>query len=227
MLPTVPGFVAVLFLLLSVITMGIFYFASNRNKNVLMILIAWFLIQSIVAFLGFYQATDAMPPRLALGIIPTFLAMAYVFFSARGKRFIASLNMEILSYLHTVRIPVEIGLFLLYSYGAISVLQTFEGWNYDILSGITAPIMAWLYFSKKKIGSNMMLLWNVLCLILVLTIVVISTLAAPFPLQQLSFDQPNIGILYFPYNLLPTLIVPLVIFSHLVGIKYFSKAINN
>jgi hypothetical protein len=34
-----------------------------------------------------------------------------------------------------------------------------------------------------------------------------------------AFDQPNIAVLYFPFNWLPSCIVPLVLLSHLAAIR--------
>jgi len=44
-------------------------------------------------------------------------------------------------------------------------------------------------------------------------------LSVPSRIQQFGFEQPNVAILYFPYAWLPALIVPMVIFTHLVPIR--------
>jgi hypothetical protein len=54
---------------------------------------------------------------------------------------------------------------------------------------------------------------------LLINIVVNAALSAPSVVQQFAFEQPNIAILYFPFNLLPAVIVPLVLFSHLAAIR--------
>jgi hypothetical protein len=64
-----------------------------------------------------------------------------------------------------------------------------------------------------------LLVWNLICLGLLINIVTIAVITAPFPFQQLAFDQPNIAVLYFPFIWLPACIVPLVLLSHLVCIK--------
>jgi hypothetical protein len=61
--------------------------------------------------------------------------------------------------------------------------------------------------------------WNFICLGLLLNIVINAILAAPFPFQQFAFDQPNRGVLYFPFIWLPGFIVPAVLLSHLVNIR--------
>jgi hypothetical protein len=37
-------------------------------------------------------------------------------------------------------------------------------------------------------------------------------------MQQMSFDQPNRAVLFFPYVFLPTIIVPIVLASHLFAL---------
>ncbi|MEM9987092.1 MAG: hypothetical protein AAF804_18515, partial [Bacteroidota bacterium] len=48
----------------------------------------------------------------------------------------------------------------------------------------------------------------------------IAILSAPLPFQQLAFEQPNVAVLRFPYVLLPGVVVPLVLLSHLLSLKY-------
>ena len=66
---------------------------------------------------------------------------------------------------------------------------------------------------------------NILCLFLLLNVVITAFFAFPTPFQKLAFDQPNIAILYFPFNLLPTVIVPMVLFGHLLHFysPFFTK----
>ncbi|MFY8109282.1 MAG: hypothetical protein ACOVO9_09830, partial [Bacteroidia bacterium] len=49
-------------------------------------------------------------------------------------------------------------------------------------------------------------------------IVITAVLSAPTPFQVLSFEQANMGVFKFPFTLLPGLIVPLVLLSHLINI---------
>jgi hypothetical protein len=96
-------------------------------------------------------------------------------------------------------------------------LMTFNGRNFDILMGITAPIVGY-FFMVNKVGKKGLLIWNIIGLILVLSILTNGLLSAELPFQQFGFDQPNRGINYFPFVLLPALIVPIVIWTHLSDI---------
>ena len=118
-----------------------------------------------------------------------------------------------------MRIPVELTLLWLFLYKAVPELMTFEGRNFDILSGLSAPIIYYFGFVKKQLSSKIILLWNFICLGLLFNIVIHAILSAPFYFQQFAFNQPNIALLYFPFVWLPACIVPLVLFSHLVSIR--------
>lgn len=60
-------------------------------------------------------------------------------------------------------------------------------------------------------------------LIMLTIIVSIAILSAPFPFQQLAFEQPNVAVLRFPYILLPSVIVPLVYLSHFITLKWLAN----
>jgi hypothetical protein len=101
--------------------------------------------------------------------------------------------------------------------------MTFEGRNFDILAGITAPFVAYVGITKGKLNKSVLLIWNILCLGLLLNIVINALLSAPSPIQQFAFDQPNVAILNFPYSWLPTCIVPIVLFAHLAAIRQLTR----
>ena len=156
---------------------------------------------------------------MLFGVMPALILIAIVFIAPSGKKLIAETHLQTLTYLHTIRIPVEIVLALLFHAGVMSVYATYEGTNFDILSGISAPIVAYLAFRGAKTNKRLLLVWNIICLLLLLNVVITAILAFPSPFQQLAFDQPNVAPLFFPFNLLPTVVVPIVLFAHLVAIK--------
>jgi hypothetical protein len=145
--------------------------------------------------------------------------VVFLFLLPRGRAFINGWNARWLTYLHLVRIPVEIVLFWLFLQKQVPQLMTFEGRNFDILSGLTAPAIAYLGCKQLKWGRRLLLAWNCICLALLINIVVHAVLSAPFAFQQFAFEQPNVAILYFPFIWLPGFIVPVVLLSHLVVIR--------
>ncbi|MBK6834008.1 MAG: hypothetical protein IPG89_06940 [Bacteroidetes bacterium] len=211
-------FAAIIFILTVIISILFLYKASN-SKTLLTTLIIWSITQSLIAYSGFYLLTDTIPPRFLLMVGPPLLAIILILTTKNGKRFVSSFDLKTLTLLHTVRIPVELVLYSLFLQKLVPELMTFSGRNWDILSGISAVLIYFLVIKKDKINTSLALAWNFIGLGLLLNIVINAILSAPFAFQQFSFEQPNIGVLMFPYNLLPAVIVPIVLFSHLISIK--------
>ncbi|WP_435357030.1 hypothetical protein [Emticicia sp. SJ17W-69] len=218
-----PSYISIVFTCTTLLTLWLFSRTVNYSKIALIIVILWAIFQSLMGISGFYSNLNSFPPRFLLLIAPAILLIIIIFNTNKGQAFIDQLSIEKITLIHIVRIPVEIVLLWLFLQKKIPQLMTFEGRNFDILAGITAPIVYYLVFVKQLMSKKMLLFWNFACLALLLNIVINALLSAPLPFQQFAFEQPNIAILYFPFNLLPSVVVPLVLFAHLVAIRRFLK----
>ncbi|MEM9327487.1 MAG: hypothetical protein AAGA85_17605 [Bacteroidota bacterium] len=200
----------VLFMLVTLLSLLSFSLAIEHDKRVIILFGTWFLVIGLLSILGFFENTSALPPRFVFVLLP---ASALVIIAYRSLT-----NKPVLAWLiavHMVRIPVELILFELYGQGLVPRAMTFQGWNYDILSGITAGVALFLYVAGR-LNRWVLLFWNGIALILLLIIVVTAALSVPTPIQQLAFDQPNTAVLRFPFTWLPAVIVPVVFLSHLL-----------
>ncbi|MDB4106864.1 hypothetical protein N8368_03025 [Bacteroidia bacterium] len=223
MIDNLPNYANIIFIIATVFSIFMIYKAAGYSKKTLLIVLGWTIIQGVLAWSQFYLKLDTVPPRMPFTFFPTLALILALFNTSKGRTFIDSLNLKTLTWLHIVRIPVEFCLLWLFIAKSIPQIMTFEGANFDIIAGLTAPLMVYLYFIRKNVSAKIMLVWNVVCLLLLINIVVIALLCAPMPIQQLAFDQPNIGVLYFPFVWLPSVIVPIVMFSHFVAIRRFRK----
>jgi hypothetical protein len=226
LMENVPTLVSIIFGLTTILTVLLFYKASAYSKACLLVLLIWLAIQACIAFNGFYLITDTFPPRFALLVLPPVLFIIALFATAKGRQFINQLDLKTLTILHTIRVPVELVLFWLFVHKTVPELMTFEGRNFDILSGLTAPIIFYFGFVNKQLSPKIILIWNFVCLVLLLNIVMNAVFSAPFPFQKFAFEQPNIAVLYFPFNWLPACVVPLVLLSHLAAIKQLLYAVK-
>lgn len=215
----IPDYIAITFAGITLLTVTLFYIASGKNNVALLVLAILAVAQAVAAFSGFYVVTDGFPPRIITILLPSILIMLWLFFTEKGKLFINSFNLEMLTYMHTIRVGVEIVLFWLFVEKLVPESMTFTGHNFDIISGITAPLIAYFGWRLKKINSTVILIWNFFCLFLVLQVVTNGILSVPTAFQQSNFDQPNIAVLYFPIVWLPGIVVPLVLFSHILTIR--------
>lgn len=234
MINNLPDYVSIIFILTAVITLLLFYWTVKNSVSevtrkkaniILLVLTIWLTIQAVLTLKNVYNSnTNVVPPKILLfGIAPTIFTIIFLFITTKGRRFIDSLPLKNLTYLNIVRIPVELVLWWLYLHKTVPQLMTFEGRNFDILAGLSAPFIAYFCFRKGKSNRKTALIWNLACLALLTNIVVIALLSAPSPLKRLAFDQPNIAILNFPFSWLPTFIVPVVLFGHLASIRQIIK----
>lgn len=219
MIENLPNSIVNIFILTTFLTAYIFFIASRRSYIAIFIILIWLFVQSVIGYSEYYTVTNSMPPRFALLVLPPLMFIIIIFMTQIGKEFTDSLDLKMMTYIQTVRLPVEITLYMLFQSGYIPELMTFEGRNFDILAGITAPFVAYFGFTKKMISLKVVLIWNIISLGLVLNIVINGVLSAPFPFQKFAFDQPNVAVLYFPFVWLPGFIVPVVVFCHLASIR--------
>ncbi len=217
---TLPAVIDFFFVLTVLLTVALFLRAVPRPGLALPLLSSWLLVQSALAISGFYTIVSTLPPRLALlAGPPLLLLMVPLLLTARGRNWLDGLSLPRLTLLHAVRIPVELLLFGLYVCGTVPRLMTFEGRNWDIIAGLSAPVVCYLVFRRQSLGRTGLLLWNLAGLGLLLNIVALAALSLPSPLQQMGFEQPNVAILHFPFALLPGLVVPLVLLAHVAAIR--------
>jgi hypothetical protein len=209
----------IIFIVITLLTVLQFYRATNKSKIFLVIIFIWMAVQLLLGLTNFYTNGFTMPPRFALLIVPPLIFTIFMFATAAGKQFTDSLNTKQLTLLHAVRVPVEIVLYFLFIAKTIPQIMTFEGRNFDILAGITAPVIYYFGFVKSNLSKPFLIIWNLICLGLLFNIVTLAILSAATPFQQFGFNQPNIAIAQFPFNWLASVVVPIVLFSHLATLR--------
>jgi len=227
MLPGLPWYITALFILsvvgsLYLLVIGIWQSQQISGKKVVaavtVVVLVWLALQSVLGYTGFYRHYNSMPPRFVLAVLPPLAVIAGVFLYKPARDFVKNMPLTTLSWLHTVRILAEVVLYYCFLQGALPQIMTFGGRNFDIIAGLTAPLIAYYGAQKGILQKQHIMLWNLICLGLLLNIVITGVLSAPFPFQQFGFAQPNIAVFYFPLVLLPSFVVPAVLFCHLAAI---------
>lgn len=214
-----PSLLATCFAIIVGLTIELFSRAAGKSDWRLWAgIFVYALIQFGIAATGFYENTEAMPPRFLLNVLPAIAATVWLFTTKKGKAFRDGLDVKKLTWIHVVRIPVELVLYSLFLQGSIPEIMTFTGNNFDIVMGLTAPAIIYFGYGKGMISPTLIKIWHIVGLILLLNIIATAVLSVPFSFQQFGFEQPNVAVLKAPYNLLPSVIVPLVIVAHLVGL---------
>jgi hypothetical protein len=186
----------------------------------------WLALMAGLAVAGVFQAFEAKPPRLVLAVTVTVIAQVIV---ARSALFSRLLNATPLAWpiaLQSMRVVIELGLWTLHREGRLPVHLTFEGNNFDILVGLTAPFVGW-GVARGVIGKRGAIVWNLASIGFLITIVFMAVTSIPGPLHLPWPGIANTVIAEFPMIWLPTFVVPVAIFGHAASLRQLLRATPN
>ena len=133
-------------------------------------------------------------------------------FSRLGTRLSTGLPIAALVGFQAFRLPLELVLHRWYNEGVIPVQMTFDGHNFDILSGIGAIVLVFA-LRRGVAGWRSVLAYNLMATGLLITVATIAVLSAPVPFRA-YFAEPT---LVLPYNPPYTWIVPFCVSGALFG----------
>ncbi len=136
MLENLPLYLNIGFILTTVLAVGMVILliqtsskpiAARTARGVIAVITLWLSIQALLSLQGIYtNSPESMPPRIILfGVLPALTAVIVVFNTKKGKLFIDRLSMQMLSYIHIVRIPVELVLYGLFVHGAVLLAKVY------------------------------------------------------------------------------------------------------
>jgi hypothetical protein len=195
---------------------------DRRRKNLSMtiiVIMVWLMFTLIIAMSGYLFDFKSTPPKILLVTIPPLVFILLLLFSKEFIELISPLGNFWFIYPQCFRILMELILYDLYRFNAVPVQMTFEGRNFDILTGLTAPFIAYYCFNKKIWSPKLALIWNFMGLILLLNIVVTAILSTPYPFRVFMNNPPDTIIFGFPFVWLPAFVVPFAFLLHLLSIR--------
>jgi hypothetical protein len=183
--------------------------------------VIWLLFLAVLSQTAFLQDFNAIPPHFAIVVLPAFIAVVSLSLSHKAILLLNSVSLKELIYVQTFRVFMEFILWLLYLDDIIPVQMTFEGYNYDILIGISALIVAYYYDSGIEFFNRKWFLigWNIAGIVLLINIVVIAIISTPTPFRYFMNEPANTVIAYFPFVWLPGFVVPFALAMHLFSLR--------
>ncbi len=158
---------------------------------------------------------------LPILIIPLITILVIVF-SKTFREIIIHVPPQNLVRLQGFRFFVELLLWVLYMQNQLPVQMTFEGRNFDVLTGLSAPVVAYL-ISRQKLSPTFLFIWNVLCLGLLANIVGVAILSMPAPIRMFMNDPANTIVTMLPVSWLPGLLVPLAYSLHFFSLRQLTS----
>jgi len=183
-------------------------FTAQKQKQIftkaLFGLIVWMLITSILSISDFIKDFSTFPPRQFIMLIVPLIVIVWLTFSKTVKEILPHIPQQNIIRLQVFRVFVEILLWMLFIDNLLPIQMTFEGRNFDILAGLTAPVIAWL-ISTHRISKAGIITWNMLSLGLLINIVSVAMLSMPLPFRYFMNEPSNTIVTEFPIIWLPSL----------------------
>ncbi len=195
----------------SVVIALLFFFLSTPNKKMaLASLGVWVLLVVGISLAPISLPLWALPACIILFIGISLLLPVL-------KAFLFSLEVEFLHHLHLWRLPSAFVFLWTYQAGYIELSSTFEGLNYDIVIGLTAPVIASLAFSQKMLNREILIGWNFLGLIAwVIALVLVGNDVLQKPPMTDLFTQ-------LPYTFFLGVLMPMSLLSHMLSLVHLFK----
>lgn len=189
------------------------------SRLILGTILVWLAFVSIWSASGTMDNFENFPFNFApVLVVPLVTIVLLVIFSKGLKQILEQIPPDRIVVLQNFRVPVEILLWLLFVASMLPEHLTFEGRNFDILAGLTAPFVAW-GLRKNRISKTIAILWNFACLGLLINIVTIAFLSTPSPIRMF-FEEPSSRVVaLFPISFLPGFLVPLAYTLHFFSLK--------
>lgn len=178
-------------------------------------MIIWFAFLGVFSLTGVAGNFNLFPLNAAPVLVLPLVTILILISTKNSEDILQQITQPQLIRLQVFRIIVELLLWALFYQEILPIQMTFEGRNWDILAGITAPIIAHTFSGNK----NVVLIWNIICLGLLINIVTIAILSMPTPLRAYMNDPANTIVMKFPFIVLPGFLVPLAYTLHFLSLK--------
>ncbi|MEL6844699.1 MAG: hypothetical protein AAFP02_15930, partial [Bacteroidota bacterium] len=136
---------------------------------------------------------------------------------------LAGIPLYWLPAMQSFRIPVELLLWSMLIGGVLPKQLTFEGYNFDVLSGVLGLILAFLLFRGVSKPIRWIRLYNLFGLVLLFIIVSMAILSMPTPFRQFLNEPSNAVMATFPFIWLPAFLVPLAFCLHLLSLRQTTR----
>jgi hypothetical protein len=180
--------------------------------------IGWAVVVSALSLAGVMGNFEIFPFNIGPLLIIPFVIIILFTFSKTLREVLPHIHPARIIRLQVFRVFVEIFLWLLFIDNLLPVQMTFEGRNFDVLSGFSAPIIAFFAF-RNNLPKSVLIIWNLICLGLLINIVTVAVLSMPSPFRYFMNEPANTIVAQFPISWLPTFLVPLAYLLSFISIR--------
>lgn len=182
-------------------------------------ILTWIIYVVVVSSTGMID-DFSLPPKLPIFIIlPAFIFIGIIITRPATTTLLAIVPVYLLIGIQAFRVIVELIIWLAYKDGILPVVTTFEGYNYDVLVGITAIPLAFYTF-KNRMSRGLLIFWNIAGLFILANTIRIFLLSGFFPhLVGLDDNTIELSFLRPPLIFIAGLFMPMAILFHGLSLK--------
>jgi hypothetical protein len=173
----------------------------------------WLGIVAALALSGLLARFDLHPPPMALWFGATILLPLALGLSSFGRRLAQGLPLVALVGFQSFRLPLELIMHQAATDGLMPVVMTYTGYNFDIVSGITAFVLG-IALYRGSVPRAVVVAWNVLGLVLLIVIGAVAVSASPI-FQAFGPENVNTWVTRFPYSWM-SIMVASALFGHVL-----------
>lgn len=194
-------------------------YAQQKSTIIVIVSViaAWMTLIGVLAENGFFSNFSALPPRPAFAVLIPLPFILFIAFSKKLAPVLKAVPPHWIIAMQAFRIVVELLLFTAYNAGLLPKQMTFEGGNFDILSGILAILLAFVL--SKKYNPLLVKLYNIVGIVLLLNILVITVLSMPTKLQVFMNKPASTIVTEFPFIYLPGVLVVTAYSLHIFSLR--------
>ena len=181
-------------------------------------LVGWYGLVFILGKTGFFAQTPLFAPNIILAFIVLIFWLKFLLSRQSLQAVFKAMPLHRIMAVQIFRV-MGVGFLYLYWMGLLPgefALATGYG---DLVIGLTAPVVAYLYFAKKAYSKVLAKVWNYLGIADLVAAISLGIFTYPRPFQVLPTEISNQPIALFPLVIVPVFAVPLSILLHLFTLR--------
>ena len=183
--------------------------------------IGWLALTALAAASGVLRRFDLVPPPFGVMVLAVTALGIGVACSPIGMRLARGLPLWALVGSQVFRFPLELLMHRAYVEGIMPVQMSYSGRNYDIVTGITAGLLA-VWLAAGPVPRIVVAVWNAAGLALLVNVVTVAIVSTPVfrwfgEQQQLTF------VTYPPFVWLPAVLVTAALMGHILVWRKLSR----
>lgn len=221
----IPGFFNLSNVIASVAYLGstwlVIYLGSKKSAFSFLILgalVIWYVAVVFLGRLGFFASRQLFAPNLMFAFILLFVLGKKVFSLPQLNQILLQVPINWLIAVQVFRL-MGVGFITLYMVKVLPGQFAIPTGVGDIIIGVSAPLVAYVYTLGKSFSKTIAVLWNYLGIADLAMAISLGILTYPEPLHVIQTEVSNLPIAFYPLVIIPVFAVPLSILLHIFTLK--------